>query len=79
MVARHDDGNVQRRYARLAGVGVQFGAAITVFALAGHWLDGRFGTRPLLLILGVLLGFAGGTISLVLAVRAVNRGDGAPS
>ena len=52
----------------MAGLGMQFGAAIVIFALAGNWLDGRWGTRPLLLILGVLLGFAGGTISLIKAV-----------
>ncbi len=52
---------------------MQFGAVITLFALAGHWLDGRLGTSPLLLILGVLTGFFGGTVSLV---KAVNRGRG---
>lgn len=69
MVGRDDDAGTRRRYGRLAGLGVQFGVAVTLFALAGHWLDGRLGTRPLFLIVGVLLGFAGGTISLVKAVR----------
>ena len=63
-----DDASIRRRYGRLAGVGLQFGAAITLFALAGNWLDERTGTRPLFLVLGVMLGFAGGTISLVRAV-----------
>ena len=74
MVELDDDASVRRRYGRLAGVGMQFGAAITVFALVGNWLDGRLGTRPLLLVLGVLLGFAGGTISLVRAVSSLRGG-----
>jgi len=63
-----DEATVRSRYGRLAGLGTQFGAAIIVFSLVGNWLDERLGTRPLLLILGVLLGFAGGTISIVRAV-----------
>lgn len=55
----------QRKQVNAAGVGVQFGAAIVVFAVAGNWADGRFGTKPWLLILGVALGFTGGTISLL--------------
>jgi F0F1-type ATP synthase assembly protein I len=73
VVGLDDDASVRRRYGRLAGLGVQFGAAITVFALAGLWLDKRVGTSPLFTVLGVLLGFAGGTISLVKAVGAANR------
>ena len=55
----------QRKQVNAAGVGLQFGAAIVLFALAGNWADGRFGTKPWLLVLGVALGFAGGTISLL--------------
>lgn len=68
MVDLDDDATVRRRYGRLAGLGTQFGAAIIVFSLVGNWLDVRLGTRPLLLVLGVLLGFSGGTISIVRAV-----------
>lgn len=75
MVDETDDASVRRRYGRMAGMGMQFGGAVTVFALVGHWLDGKAGTSPLLLVLGVLIGFAGGTISLVRAVEAA-RGDG---
>ena len=38
---------------------------IGVFALGGHWLDGRLGSDPWLLILGVFVGFALGLVSLV--------------
>lgn len=65
-----------REIGRLAGIGLQFGAVLTLFALGGYWLDGRLGTRPTFLLLGVLLGFAGGTISLVKATARGKRRAG---
>ncbi len=50
---------------RYAGLGVQFSAVIGVFAWAGWWVDGKLGSAPWLLIVGVFLGFLGGLISLV--------------
>lgn len=41
-----------------AGIGLQFGITIVVFALAGIWLDRRLGTSPWLLIVLVLGGSA---------------------
>lgn len=60
--------------ARYAGVGFQLGAAIIVFALLGWWLDRKLGTGPWLLILGVVLGFTGGLISLLKTVPPVTGG-----
>jgi ATP synthase protein I len=61
-------------YARYAGVGFQFGAAIILFALGGWWLDKRLGTTPWFLILGVFLGFGGGLYSLVKKVPGATGG-----
>jgi len=62
---------------RHAGVGLQFAAAIGVFAFAGYWADGRLGTRPWLLLVGVLVGFGLGLHSLVSKLGARPRpGDG---
>ncbi|MEM6675373.1 MAG: AtpZ/AtpI family protein [Planctomycetota bacterium] len=55
----------QRKGMGAAGAGLQFGFTICIFALAGNWLDGRFDTGPWLLVVGVLLAFAGGTVSLL--------------
>ena len=51
-----------------AGHGVQFVVVVVLFMFAGRWLDGELGTTPLFLVVGVLLGCVGSTISLVRAV-----------
>ena len=52
----------------LAGLGAQFFAALLIFAYGGLWLDRRFGTAPLFLLLGV---FVGGGGSFFIAVRRI--------
>lgn len=39
-----------------AGVGFQFAITIVLFTLGGVWLDRRFGTSPVLVIVGVFAG-----------------------
>ena len=58
-------GGPMQDLARYSGLGLQFAATVGVFALAGHWLDGRAGTRPWLLIAGVFGGFALGLYSMI--------------
>ena len=48
----------------LASVGVGMGLAIALLAVAGDWLDERWGTAPLFVLLGVFAGFGGGLLSL---------------
>ena len=55
----------QRKQANAAGVGLQFGLTICLFAYVGLKLDQKFDTSPWILVAGVLLGFVGGTISLL--------------
>jgi F0F1-type ATP synthase assembly protein I len=47
----------------LAGLGMQFFLALLAFAYVGLWIDRRFGTGPVFLLLGVFLG-GGGTFAL---------------
>jgi F0F1-type ATP synthase assembly protein I len=42
--------------AEFAGVGFQFALSILLFLYVGKWIDGRFGTAPIFLVLGVFLG-----------------------
>ncbi|MEE2940379.1 MAG: AtpZ/AtpI family protein [Planctomycetota bacterium] len=55
----------QREGASAMAAGLQFGAAICVFAFIGLKLDDALGTKPVLLAAGVLIGFTGGTISVL--------------
>jgi F0F1-type ATP synthase assembly protein I len=50
----------------LAGLGVQFFAALVLFVYAGSWMDSRFDTSPLFLLLGL---FGGGGGSFFLSYR----------
>ena len=43
---------------RLIGVGFFIAGVIVLFTLGGLWLDNIFGTRPILLIVGLVLGLA---------------------
>jgi len=43
---------------RLTGVGFFIGGSIVLGVLAGLWLDRRFDTEPILVIVGLILGIA---------------------
>ena len=60
-----DRSRVERQYLRFAGVGVQYALTVLVMTGIGIWLDNRFDTAPILLLVFLLLGFVGATWSLV--------------
>lgn len=60
---------------RYSGLGAAYTATLAVFGFAGYWLDGKLGTSPWLLILGVFLGFGLGTYSLALKLPTRSKGS----
>ena len=50
------DGSEGTSPGEFAGLGLQFAVSIIVFLYAGQWLDGKLGTAPWLLIIGVFTG-----------------------
>lgn len=50
--------------AEFAGIGIQFALTILIFTFAGVWLDRRFGTTPLFVLVGVFVGAGGGFYSM---------------
>lgn len=59
----------------LAGLGVQFAAAIVGCVLLGNWIDGRYGTRPWGVLIGAAVGFASGFYSIFRAAKAEEARD----
>lgn len=49
--------------AGLAMLGVQFAVALVAFGYAGQWLDAKFNSAPIFLMIGVFFG-GGGTFYL---------------
>jgi hypothetical protein len=48
----------------LAGMGLQLVIAIVLFLFVGRWIDSRFGTAPLFMIVGVFVGAGGSTFAM---------------
>ncbi len=53
----------------LLTVGITFAVTLTIFVLAGVWLDRRFGTLPLFTVVATLLGSALGGFWMYRRVR----------
>ena len=66
---RADSSNV----GQYAGLGLQFAASILLFLYVGQWLDRRFGTAPVFLLLGVFLGAGGSFYSMYRKLMAAQE------
>jgi ATP synthase protein I len=53
----------------LTSVGLEMGIAVVIGLLGGQWLDRRFDTEPLFLILGVLFGCGAAAKAVWAAVK----------
>ena len=60
-------------YARFVGIGFTFMIIIAAFTAGGYLLDRLFGTLPLLLLVGLLVGFGAALTSLFLSLSRVGR------
>lgn len=67
------DGRQLNSALRLASVGIELAISTVIGLLGGRWLDGKLGTEPYLMIVGLLLGVTAGFRSLYLAARKANR------
>jgi ATP synthase protein I len=61
------------RAAQLASVGLELGVAVAIGGGVGWWLDRRFGTKPWLLLLFLLIGVAAGFKGVYAAARKAER------
>jgi ATP synthase protein I len=61
-------------YARFVGLGFTFMFIIAVFTAGGYLLDRLFGTLPILLLVGLLVGFGAALCYLFVTLSRVGRG-----
>ena len=59
----------------LLSAGIQLAVAVVAMFFVGRWLDGKFGTGPWLMIVGGLIGSAGGLISFIRTAMDVGRAE----
>ncbi|NTW55508.1 MAG: AtpZ/AtpI family protein [Chlorobiaceae bacterium] len=55
------------------GMGLQIAVSFALFVFLGYWADGRFGTSPFLLFVGVIAGLAGMVLVLLKVAGQANR------
>lgn len=60
-------------WVRYSGAGLELAGAVAGLTLVGYWIDGKFGTDPWGLIVGLAMGLIGGFYNLVKASFAAVR------
>ncbi len=62
-----------REAAPFLGLGVTLAVTVLAGVGAGYWLDGRFGTRPVFLLLGGCAGLGVGMYQLITSVANLSK------
>lgn len=73
MRLKRDKNSNERSWAKHAGVGIEFAAAVAGFALVGYWIDRHYKSSPWGVLIGAALGLIGGTYNLVRQAMAAFR------
>src|SRR5215467_15432245 len=60
-------------WVRYSGIGLELAGATAGLALVGYWVDGKFGTSPWGILIGVVIGIVGGLYNLVRESLAAAR------
>jgi F0F1-type ATP synthase assembly protein I len=63
--------------ARFSGHGLTLAISTGLFLMAGWWIDGKLGTRPLFSIGGAFLGAGAGLYSMIQHVLLIPRAEAA--
>ncbi len=69
----HDDrpapGRPSLSLSTLAGLGLANAFSLVIGLLLGHYLDGRFGTAPVFVLVGLVLGLTLGVVGSFVQIR----------
>ena len=60
-----------------SAAGIELGLSVVLGALFGHWVDGKIGTDPVLMILLTVVGFGAGVRAMLRAARKATKAQGA--
>ncbi|MEH7107580.1 MULTISPECIES: AtpZ/AtpI family protein [Bacillaceae] len=69
------DRNPFRAMALMSAIVSQLVGSILIGIFAGRWIDKNWGTEPIFLIIGLLLGLSAGVYSMLLSIRQFYSGD----
>ncbi|WP_059171846.1 AtpZ/AtpI family protein [Bacillus sp. FJAT-27445] len=72
---RHNDRNPLQAMALMSAILSQLAGSVLVGIFAGRWLDGKTGTAPLFLIIGLFIGLAAGTYTMLRLVKHYYSGE----
>jgi F0F1-type ATP synthase assembly protein I len=75
MSQRNNNRNPFQAMALMSAIVSQLVGSLLIGIFAGRWLDQKWGTEPIFLIIGLLVGLAAGTYSMLLSIRHYNSGD----
>ena len=64
--------NALTTYGRYGALGFEFAGAIVAGLLIGNYADTKFGTAPLLMVLGVVVGMAGAIYRLIIVLQGLS-------
>ena len=62
-----------RTAGRVGAIGIEMGISVAIGGLGGAWLDEKFGTAPVLGIVGLLLGIAAAGRALWSTARKLSK------
>lgn len=69
------DRNPFQAMALMSAIVSQLVGSILIGIFAGRWLDRQWGTDPIFLIIGLLVGLAAGVYSMLLSIRHFYSGE----
>ena len=72
---RQNNRNPLQAMALMSAIVSQLVGSILIGIFSGRWLDRSLGTEPIFLIIGLLIGLAAGTYSMLLSIRHFYSGD----
>lgn len=66
------------RSLRMSSVGLELAISVLLGMFGGRWLDGRLGSEPWLMLVGICLGFAAGLRGILRAMDRASREERTP-